>query len=229
MPAWTVAPCLDILLAQINKYAPNRSKLSDGSIGDAAHAARLSDHNPVKFPFCATPLVTARDFTHDPDGGFNAGWLAGRLVNLNDPRIKYIIWNRQIWEKGTGWKPYTGPNPHTKHVHVSVKGDPEIMLDHQWMVPEFGGGPIPAVPPTPVGKRNLQRGDTGPDVLALVTFFNKMFPGYSNVPIPITKPPQPYGPQTEGAVKEFQRRSNLAPDGIVGPQTYAALARLGFR
>ncbi len=230
MEDWMVAPCLDTLLAQVNKFAPKRSKLSDGSKGDAAHAARVSDHNPVKFMFCPKKLVTARDFTHDPVGSLNAGWLAGRLVALRDPRLKYIIWNKQIWDPRNGWKSYTGPNPHDKHCHVSVKGESSIMLTQAWMVPEFGGGPIPTIPSVPpVGMRMLERGDSGADVLKLVHFLNRNFPGYKDVPIPIMPPPQPFGPQTERAVKEFQRRSDLAPDGIVGPQVYAALARLGYK
>ncbi|MGE5454075.1 MAG: L,D-transpeptidase family protein [Methylocystaceae bacterium] len=32
-----------------------------------------------------------------------------------------------------------------------------------------------------------------------------------------------YGPQTEAAVKKFQQDNGLAPDGIVGPQTYELL------
>ena len=33
--------------------------------------------------------------------------------------VSYVIWNRQIWTPGGGWKRYNGPNPHTDHVHVS--------------------------------------------------------------------------------------------------------------
>ena len=43
--AWRVARSLDVLLGQLNALAPERSKASDGSIGDAAHASRSSDHN----------------------------------------------------------------------------------------------------------------------------------------------------------------------------------------
>ena len=32
---------------QIDRRWPNRHKRSDGWIGDAAHAARKSDHNPI--------------------------------------------------------------------------------------------------------------------------------------------------------------------------------------
>lgn len=38
--------------------------------------------------------------------------------------IKYVIWYRQIWQPSTGWKRYTGPSPHTDHVHVSWNQNP---------------------------------------------------------------------------------------------------------
>jgi peptidoglycan hydrolase-like protein with peptidoglycan-binding domain len=38
-----------------------------------------------------------------------------------------------------------------------------------------------------------------------------------------------FGPQTELAVKEFQRRVGLDPDGIVGPLTRAQLAKHGVK
>src|SRR5512145_2439921 len=36
--------------------------------------------------------------------------------------IQYMIWNRRIWgayAAGSGWRKYTGSNPHTDHVHFS--------------------------------------------------------------------------------------------------------------
>jgi hypothetical protein len=44
--AWRVARSLEVLLGQFNAACPGRSKASDGSIGDAAHATRDSDHKP---------------------------------------------------------------------------------------------------------------------------------------------------------------------------------------
>lgn len=124
---WRVARSLDRLLAQVNATAPHRNRASDGAIGDAAHAKRNSDHNPwVKDG--STGVVTARDFTHDPEGGCDAGKLAEAILASRDPRVKYLIWNRRITAGVEGphpwtWRPYDGKNAHTRHVHVSVLSD----------------------------------------------------------------------------------------------------------
>jgi hypothetical protein len=69
-------------------------------------------------------IVTARDFTHDPAGGLDCNKLAAALTASGDPRIKYIIWNRRIWNAIRGWVAYNGTNPHDKHLHLSVSSDP---------------------------------------------------------------------------------------------------------
>lgn len=106
-----VAESLEQLRRQLNQMAPNRSKASDGALGDAAHAARKSDHNPD-----AGGVIRARDFTHDPGGGLDCNWLARTLIASGDPRIRYIIWNTRIWQNGV-WKDSKG---HTQHLHLSV-------------------------------------------------------------------------------------------------------------
>lgn len=122
---WRLARSLDVLRSQINTRWPARSKASDGTIGDARHAASVSDHNPDK-----GGVVRALDITHDLSKGPDAGALAETLRRSQDPRIKYLISNRRIassypahgkaaWE----WRPYTGSNPHEKHVHISVVAD----------------------------------------------------------------------------------------------------------
>ena len=53
---------------------------------------------------------------------------AEAIRTARDSRVKYIIWNRQkanfqalggaaAW----AWRPYVGKNPHTGHVHISVR------------------------------------------------------------------------------------------------------------
>lgn len=122
------AKSLKTLHAQINALAPRRSKTSDGWIGDTAHASRTSDHNPWIKDAQGVGVVRARDFTHDPAGGLDCHQLALRLAALlgKHPAMgkdAYIIWNRRIIStnrRSEGWRPYTGSNPHTKHLHISV-------------------------------------------------------------------------------------------------------------
>jgi hypothetical protein len=118
MPAAFSVPALEQLLHEIDTMAPNRSKASDGWIGDPAHASRHSDHNPEP-----DGSVDARDFTHDPAHGVDCSLLADQVKD--DPRLEgggYVIWNWQIWNPDIAriWRPYTGTNGHTKHMHVSV-------------------------------------------------------------------------------------------------------------
>lgn len=131
--AWTVDKGLDRLLAQINEAAPDRSKASDGSIGDADHAARASDHNPEDSSEADAPgnpdeQVDARDFTHDPAHGADMNIVAESIRKSKDRRVKYVIWNRRIYSGNDGpqpwvWRAYAGTNPHDHHMHVSVEDD----------------------------------------------------------------------------------------------------------
>ena len=110
-----IAKSLNVLRSQINALAPNRSKASDGWIGDPAHAARKSEHNPN-----AAGVVRALDITHDPRNGVDAGKLADIIRKSGDPRVLYVISNGRIANSGQPWRKYTGTNPHDKHFHVSV-------------------------------------------------------------------------------------------------------------
>lgn len=126
---WRVAKSLLTLRDDVNQAAPRRSKASDGTIGDAAHCRRSSDHNPWVRDG-SIGVVTAMDVTDDPSHGCSANNIAESIRRNRDARVKYIIWNRRIansspiggsaaWE----WRPYNGSNPHDKHIHISVKSD----------------------------------------------------------------------------------------------------------
>lgn len=121
MANWRVAESLKTLKAQLNTAFPNRSKASDGSIGDLAHASRKSDHNPNP-----AGVVTAIDITHDPRAGVNCHELAEQLVKSGDPRIKYLIWNSRIKLGRASWTAYRGTNRHDHHLHISVVTDPKL-------------------------------------------------------------------------------------------------------
>lgn len=112
---WVLAPSLEAAWREANRRAPRRSKLSDGSIGDAAHASRASFHNP------AGGFVHALDLTHDPAGGFDAHGLAKTIAARRDPRVRKLISQGRVWEASTGrWRRYHGSNPHNTHLHIEV-------------------------------------------------------------------------------------------------------------
>lgn len=115
--SWHLAPCLVTLREEVDRKWPNRSRVSDGEIGDAAHAARQSDHNPD-----AHGVVHARDFT---TANNRQGRRIRRVIKkacIGDHRVWYVIANGYIYSQTYNWKArkYTGSDPHTGHVHVSV-------------------------------------------------------------------------------------------------------------
>lgn len=207
---WRLAKSLEKLRAQFNAAAPNRSKASDGSIGDAAHASRSSDHNPWVLDG-KMGIVTAVDITHDPADGVDGNEIAVAL--LKDPRTKYVIWNRKIANpdiSGGEWRAYSGSNPHDKHVHVSVRAE----KDHYDSVAAWSLGDVtPNVSaPKAETRPTLRRGATAPEVQALQQKLAALI---------IAEPS--FGPLTEAAVKGFQKTRAIEPDGIVGPYTWEHL------
>jgi hypothetical protein len=124
---WRLAHSLRVLREQLDEIAPERSKESDGSIGDARHQSKRSDHNPwIKGIQNGHPMgiVSAIDITHDPEHGCDCSVLANLL--MHDSRVKYLIFRKKIWNPSISqyWRRYSGVNPHVKHLHVSVM--PEV-------------------------------------------------------------------------------------------------------
>lgn len=124
--------------------SPNRDKSSDGTIGDAAHAASKSEHNPD-----ANGIVRAMDISNDPAHGVDSQKLADALVASRDPRILYVISNRRICSSVVSpwiWRSYNGSNPHNHHVHLSVVSDPAKYDDTKpWALPGFLTAPVQPV------------------------------------------------------------------------------------
>jgi hypothetical protein len=131
-----LVPCLVSLRAEFNLAGPNRSKASDGSIGDIAHAQSSSDHNPDETG--ATPYEDSDKLNevHAIDVTDSGPWLSGfdfdrdgveavRLRHLRgeDDRLQNIIRNGRIASRSWGWtwRTYTGSNPHDKHAHFSSR------------------------------------------------------------------------------------------------------------
>lgn len=111
--SWYLAPSLSALCREVNARWPDRDLASDGTIGDAAHSARDSDHNPND-----RNSVNAWDMDKD---GVDVDTVIKAFER--HPSSHYWIWNRQIADRDTGWqkRSYSGDNPHTQHVHFSIR------------------------------------------------------------------------------------------------------------
>lgn len=149
--AWRVARSLEKLRDQIDAAAPRRNKASDGTIGDADHQNRESDHNP----WCGPGVVTAIDITHDPAKGVDIDKLTDDLQRSRDSRIKYVIANNMIMSGSSGpspwvWRSYSGSNPHTRHFHLSVNCNASKDNTRPWELPSLRGiGGSQPIEPTP--------------------------------------------------------------------------------
>ncbi len=204
---WRLAKSLETLRKQINEAAPKRVKTSDGTIGDAAHSSRASDHNPVG------GVVHAIDITHDPQNGVNCNLIATALKGSGDPRIKYVIWNKFIWNPDVSpdWRPYSGANPHNKHIHVSVRAGRLADDTGPWS----WGGPKPMPEAAPAESRPmLRQGVTGEAAhvarakQALIAALQKE---------------AGFGPLMDGLTRGFQKQHGLDPDGRIGAYTWEKL------
>lgn len=133
MANWELVPCLGQLRTELNQIAPNRDKSSDGTIGDPAHQSRVSDHNDDEVGKVPIKDADKKHEVHayDADADLNEFGLTMLMVVLFivnrcrlglEKRLRYIIYNRFIWEASNGWRQraYTGDSPHTEHAHFSA-------------------------------------------------------------------------------------------------------------
>jgi len=83
--------------------------------------------------------------------------------------------------------------------------------------------PVPSHAPQPSAAKEWRVGTSGTQVENLQRGLNAHFPAYSRLTTD-----GKFGPKTEAVVKEFQRRTGLTPDGIVGVKTTDKLAGYGI-
>jgi len=74
-------------------------------------------------PFPDHPSGHALDFMTSNRGTGDA-LAADAIANADALNVKYIIWQRRVWNP-QGWHPYTSTsNPHTDHVHITFGDKP---------------------------------------------------------------------------------------------------------
>lgn len=109
--SWRLAASLETLRGSVIERWPGTTV---GAIGNAAHCPGTSDHCPN-----AQGVVRAIDVMNPAA----ADVLWDDLQKRRDQRFKYGIHDAQIVSSLVSpWqvRRYTGPNPHTHHLHISV-------------------------------------------------------------------------------------------------------------
>lgn len=149
--SWELVPSLVALRDAFNEVAPDRDHASDGSIGDAAHQRRVSDHNPDE-----TGAVPIHDADHlnevhalDVDSDLRmpgltmaavVAFVVARHRAGADDRLRYVIHDHAIWEASNGWRErvYDGSDPHVEHAHFSASYETAREADNRpWHLEEI--------------------------------------------------------------------------------------------
>lgn len=131
---WFTSPALNALMDEIEAEFPDPAA-EDGTVASRGHdrVSPGSDHRPR--PTNVSPgVVNAVDAGETvEDDGIT---LAEAIRTSRDRRVRYVIHeNRMFSSYARGgvaawtWRPYSGPSPHTSHVHVSVDRDPNLYND----------------------------------------------------------------------------------------------------
>lgn len=135
---WALAPTLAQLRRELLAAYPAVPSPAYGTIGDDAHRARHSDHNPDKNGYVRA--IDVPNVKHDgPSLDLLAEFLR-RVGSGQSHRVNpggYVVWNRRVASSRSRWlwTTYLGESPHTDHLHLSCSllplwyGD-----DHRWNV-----------------------------------------------------------------------------------------------
>lgn len=160
-----------------------------------------------------------------------AGYNARRLG------VMYVIWNARIWgaySSAQGWKPYSGAEAHTDHIHISLSWNGAMKQTSFWTgqaapvdygpcrryvglpteaysAPRTAATcPAPLSPMTLTGSPVLQSGSTGPYVAQLQIRLKIVADGA-------------FGPKTAQALSAFQTANGLPATGRTDTATWTRL------
>lgn len=211
---WSKAPCGVVLGNQLDQLHPGRP--NDGTVGDLSHQARPSDHNPRE----PRPpgWVDARD-VYDY-GALDANALMHRLVGTRDPRILYVISHGQMCSSypargfpAWAWRPYSGPNGHFTHGHISFVAERRHDL-RPW---DIGGDSMAMGFP-----RTISRKDHGGREFEVKLLRHLLhIHGHKIHELDSSS----FGIPLHDHVVSYQKHRGLVADGIVGNKTWERMMR----
>lgn len=225
------------------------SKYGARSIIQTAAGDSLSYHsgtdygtNGLKLPQYAIERGYVFDASKASDGA-NYVWVIYprvKLAMLHYHLDSYKVRAGQSVSKGT-LLGYTGKTGRATgvHLHLAVRdlsslseakiknmnwdylrscpyADPEKVVYSE--ISSTSGGFLPA-------RGYFQSGDVSDNISKIASFMRSAFPSYTDK----KALGNTQGPYLTASIKEFQKRTGLAADGLIGPKTVAMLKKYGFR
>ena len=170
---------------------------------DWGYSYRPNVNNPSQLSCHASATATDGNATRHPNG---------KRGTFTTHQVSEI---RAILAELKGVVRWGGDFPTPDEMHFEIHGtEAAVRAVANWVRGVATKG-APAVTSAPF----LEYGMTSPEVRRLQEILTTHYPAYANWS-PVT---DYFGAQTLAAVKEFQRRSGLVADGIVGPATRKAL------
>ena len=133
-------------------------------------AKNLGIYNCRRIPGSTSLSLHAEGRAADLGVPTGAGWaqtLADALVaNSRELGVQLVIYRRKVWSgryPNSGWRNYTGSNPHTDHLHVELSWNAARTLTTQAIQAQLGGATAPMQALLNVaGQRLTEDGDFGP-------------------------------------------------------------------
>jgi hypothetical protein len=221
----------DIMRAWLSWFNANVENLNNPGRGYSDEGS-YTDHNDVGNSNHNSATAADLNWSEHAFRVSYSGFTSAEIARVREGLRLFTYKGQQLIWWGQDWGSPKDP------MHFQLNLAESNKLNREFADKLLGGylgifgkdsGPIVTVPlpdPAVPGVDILRYGSHGEAVLILQRGMNAVFKGYPQMPLAVDGD---FGPMTESAVKLFQSRSGLDPDGEVGPLTRKELLKYNIK